>query len=124
MKKRSILSVWGTLVAVVIAARAFVGCGGPTCTEGGKTYLDGDNWECSDGCNSCGCRDGKILSTLVACVDPGATGGSAGASTGGAAGGNTGGTAGESAGGAAGDSAESGGAGGISASGGAGGSSN
>jgi hypothetical protein len=47
-----------------------VGCGAQTCREGARTYGDGANWTCSDGCNICGCRDGVVGSTLKGCETP------------------------------------------------------
>lgn len=39
-----------------------------TCTEGGKTYAAGANWDCSDGCNRCHCEEsGAVLATGEAC---------------------------------------------------------
>jgi len=38
-----------------------------TCTYGGQTYQEGDAFKSSDGCNSCGCADGEVVCTLMAC---------------------------------------------------------
>lgn len=34
-----------------------------SCTEGGESYAVGDNWTCSDGCNSCYCGEGGGISS-------------------------------------------------------------
>merc|ERR1719334_1678963 len=40
--------------------------GGKSCKgPGGKVYKDGENFPCEDGCNTCGCKDGLIISTLI-----------------------------------------------------------
>ncbi len=38
------------------------------CEEGGRNYALGDQWPCSDGCNTCYCTEDGVESTLVACV--------------------------------------------------------
>lgn len=59
----------GSPLAWVLAATAMTGCGGP-CEEGGETYAAGESWECADGCNTCTCSGGAVVSTRLACVDP------------------------------------------------------
>jgi hypothetical protein len=40
-----------------------------TCSYGGQTYQPGDNFEATDGCNSCSCgEDGAVACTKMACV--------------------------------------------------------
>ena len=39
------------------------------CWEGDMIYKSGETWDCSDGCNTCSCSDGVVITTLVAC-DP------------------------------------------------------
>jgi hypothetical protein len=45
--------------------------GAKACVEGGKTYAHGASWKCSDGCNSCGCNNGELSSTTMACIETG-----------------------------------------------------
>jgi hypothetical protein len=54
---------------------ALAACGGratsapaPRCNDHGISHANGTVWVCSDGCNTCGCENGQISSTLVACV--------------------------------------------------------
>jgi hypothetical protein len=52
---------------------------GHSCVVGGVTYADGTvNIPASDGCNTCGCSDGKLICTLKQCMRPGFCGGIAG----------------------------------------------
>jgi hypothetical protein len=40
------------------------------CHEGERSYVKGDTWTCSDGCNTCSCvGDDQIQKTLIGCVD-------------------------------------------------------
>jgi hypothetical protein len=39
------------------------------CVYEGRTYYPGDSFPSIDGCNSCGCDDGQIVCTTMACVD-------------------------------------------------------
>jgi hypothetical protein len=65
----SVLAVaCGSEVAPSVTSDA---AGSRSCSEGGKTYAHGASWKCSDGCNSCGCSDGMISSTTMACIDGG-----------------------------------------------------
>jgi hypothetical protein len=41
-----------------------------SCDDGERTYPDGAQWTCRDGCNSCSCSDGTVLSTLTGCLTP------------------------------------------------------
>lgn len=41
----------------------------PGCTLNGKHYKSGDSVPSVDGCNSCGCHEGQIACTEMACVD-------------------------------------------------------
>jgi formylglycine-generating enzyme required for sulfatase activity len=60
---------------VLMAAAA---CGGRTsgtnqataCTYNHALHANGTTWTCSDGCNTCSCSNGKIVSTLLACLSP------------------------------------------------------
>ena len=59
----------GLLAAsLVTTVTVLSGCN-QSCEDGGRTYEDGDSWTCSDGCNSCGCKNGSINSTAKACLD-------------------------------------------------------
>ncbi len=44
---------------------------GKSCTEGTKTYADGETFKCADGCNTCSCRNGEISGTLMGCISDG-----------------------------------------------------
>lgn len=69
------------LIALVLGVAAAAGCSdddkpqeteslrGKACTEGGNTHASGTSWTCSDGCNTCGCNDGVVSSTTMACTD-------------------------------------------------------
>jgi fructose-specific phosphotransferase system component IIB len=39
------------------------------CEYDGKVYEEGDSFKDSDGCNSCGCNNGEVVCTLMACSD-------------------------------------------------------
>lgn len=41
--------------------------GAKPCFEGTSSHPHGTSWNCSDGCNRCGCSDGVISSTGMAC---------------------------------------------------------
>jgi len=38
-----------------------------SCQYNGKTYKSGDSFPAEDGCNTCGCEDGEVMCTLMAC---------------------------------------------------------
>lgn len=38
-----------------------------SCQYNGKTYKSGEGFPAEDGCNNCGCEDGKVMCTLMAC---------------------------------------------------------
>ena len=38
-----------------------------SCHYNGKNYKSGEGFKATDGCNSCGCEDGKVNCTLMAC---------------------------------------------------------
>ncbi|MDD9970894.1 MAG: hypothetical protein OXR73_31945 [Myxococcales bacterium] len=40
------------------------------CEEGGRDFSDGEVWTCSDGCNSCSCSGGEVVSTAAHCGGP------------------------------------------------------
>lgn len=44
------------------------------CTDETGTHASGETWTCPDGCNSCSCDNGSIVSTEMACPDTGDTG--------------------------------------------------
>jgi hypothetical protein len=46
-----------------------VGTAPKTCTYNGKTYLEGDTFPATDGCNSCTCTNGAPLCTMMPCVN-------------------------------------------------------
>lgn len=58
------------MAAIVLAALScgnlLSGCG-KSCTYEGRTYEDGEEWACSDGCNTCMCVDGELGATRLAC---------------------------------------------------------
>jgi hypothetical protein len=72
-KKATRLGKLGRALALALAVGA---CESGECEEGGRTYQDGDNWKCSDGCNACVCNDG-VLSKTAALCDPEGSGGEA-----------------------------------------------
>ncbi|OGK09000.1 hypothetical protein A2767_02405 [Candidatus Roizmanbacteria bacterium RIFCSPHIGHO2_01_FULL_35_10] len=37
------------------------------CVYNGKTYQHGQGFQAEDGCNSCGCDNGQITCTTIAC---------------------------------------------------------
>jgi hypothetical protein len=39
-----------------------------SCVYEGKKYKDGDSFPASDGCNSCGCQQGRVMCTMMACI--------------------------------------------------------
>lgn len=50
------------------------GTGPAPCIDNGVSHADSTTWKCSDGCNTCNCRNGQVLSTTIAClVDAGAS---------------------------------------------------
>ncbi|MFA5894474.1 MAG: hypothetical protein WC851_01745 [Candidatus Shapirobacteria bacterium] len=40
------------------------------CQYDGKTYQSGESFRSTDGCNSCGCNNGEVACTLMACGQP------------------------------------------------------
>jgi hypothetical protein len=38
-----------------------------TCTYKGKVYNDGEGFK--DECNSCGCKNGEVFCTMMACIE-------------------------------------------------------
>jgi hypothetical protein len=62
---------WMSELGVLVSAVALIsGCNSGECQDGGRTYEDGQNWTCGDGCNTCSCRDGDVLQTAIACAQP------------------------------------------------------
>jgi hypothetical protein len=62
---------WGRRLGVLVGAVTLVsGCNSGECQDGGRTYEDGQSWTCGDGCNTCGCRDGEVSQTAIACFEP------------------------------------------------------
>ena len=44
-------------------------CAGADCqTDSGVSHASVESWSCDDGCNSCSCEDGMVLSTMMECV--------------------------------------------------------
>lgn len=41
-----------------------------SCSYNGKIYAHGDSVPSGDSCNSCGCQNGQVSCTLMACDDP------------------------------------------------------
>jgi hypothetical protein len=56
-------------VMVGFLGLVFAACDG-SCEDAGRTFDEGDQWTCSDGCNYCGCTDGTITSTAMGCPEP------------------------------------------------------
>lgn len=63
---RSSAHAW-LLAGVILIAPALLQACGKSCEYEGRTYDDGDKWTCSDGCNTCGCADGQVIPTRLAC---------------------------------------------------------
>ncbi len=62
---------WVAMVGMLVAAApACESEDATSCDEGGRTYEDGQNWTCSDGCNLCSCNDGTTASSLMGCPSP------------------------------------------------------
>jgi hypothetical protein len=59
---------WWLASLLLLAPMGLQACGA-TCEVDGRTYDDGDEWQC--GCNTCSCNDGEYGSTRLACVDAG-----------------------------------------------------
>jgi hypothetical protein len=59
---------WLVASLLLLAPAALQACGA-SCEVDGRTYDDGDSWQCA--CNTCSCNDGKFGSTRRACVDAG-----------------------------------------------------
>lgn len=38
-----------------------------SCQYDGKKYKNGDSFRSTDGCNTCGCNNGQVACTLMAC---------------------------------------------------------
>lgn len=38
-----------------------------SCQYNGKSYKSGESFVSTDGCNSCGCNDGQVACTIMAC---------------------------------------------------------
>ena len=55
-----------SVLGMFAVATALSGCG-KSCRYEGRTYDDGDEWACSDGCNTCMCVDGELGATRLAC---------------------------------------------------------
>ncbi len=53
------------------------GAAAGSCEYYGQTYADGSSFPADDGCNTCGCNNGMVACTLMAC-EPAGTGGSIG----------------------------------------------
>lgn len=54
------------LASVVLLAPVGLQACGASCEVDGRTYEDGESWQCS--CNTCSCNDGKVSSTRIACA--------------------------------------------------------
>jgi len=57
---------WGFVVSLTL----LMGCNSGECQEGGRTYENGQQWTCSDGCNFCACQEGDVATTALACPMP------------------------------------------------------
>jgi hypothetical protein len=64
--QKRVIVIGATLLAAVAGVGVLSGCG-KSCKYEGRTYEDGDEWACSDGCNTCICADGELGATRLAC---------------------------------------------------------
>lgn len=55
-------------VGVEVACAGICPCS--HCKDATGAHSNGDSWTCPDGCNTCICRDGLVLSTLMMCHTP------------------------------------------------------
>lgn len=96
MKKRLLASVFVLSLAWVLGPMMWMGCGmvdhcmvdtdcgkqqacmsglcqgitkGTVCNYNGKTYKNGETFKSTDGCNGCGCTNGRVACTTRACVN-------------------------------------------------------
>lgn len=58
--------IW-LLASLLLIAPALLQACGKSCKYEGRTYDDGDEWMCSDGCNTCSCAEGEVIPTRLAC---------------------------------------------------------
>ena len=62
---------WGSGLGVLVSAVALIsGCNSGECQYDGRTYENGQNWTCSDGCYTCSCREGDVTQTAIGCAKP------------------------------------------------------
>ena len=69
MKARASWQV-AAVVGLSLSLLACEGSVGASCDDGERTYRDGAQWTCKDGCNNCGCSDGSVLTTAIGCSEP------------------------------------------------------
>src|SRR3989304_8035230 len=60
-----------TLAVVLLMSQGQTPIGNKQCTYNGKVYNPGDSFPADDNCNSCGCTNGEVGCTLIACEAPG-----------------------------------------------------
>jgi hypothetical protein len=69
------MKVRGIIFKILIGFMALSACDAEDsgeCEHGGRTYADGAQFTCGDGCNSCTCNEGSVESTTAACTgEPG-----------------------------------------------------
>ena len=53
--------------SVEVACYGKCPCTAKSCEDSIGTHLDGESWQCEDGCNTCFCRNGLISSTRKLC---------------------------------------------------------
>ena len=70
MRQRVVSLMGAAMLALVFGCQSSGGGDDePVCEDGGQTYAVGENWGCSDGCNSCSCLEGgSVASTDLACI--------------------------------------------------------
>ena len=55
---------------LILSLLSIVACAESDSTEADcGTHASGESWTCDDGCNTCACEDGAIVSTLMACEE-------------------------------------------------------
>jgi len=66
MKLFKRVGILTAFLAVFVAA----GCDDGSCEDAGRTFEEGSQWTCSDGCNSCACNNGETTTTAIGCEGP------------------------------------------------------
>jgi hypothetical protein len=71
LRRLGFIRVWVLVGLGAAAPIGLCGCDDTSCDDGGRSYEDGERWQCSDGCNSCVCSEGDVTSTRIGCGDAG-----------------------------------------------------